>query len=169
MTNDIIVNTGRFIVLVLAQVLVFNNIHLFGYINPYVYLLFIMLFPIRKETRGLFLFVSFLMGLTIDLFSDSGGIHAASSLITAYIRPVIVRFAFGNTYEYQTLKIANTVIGQRVVYLSALILTHHFILFSLEIFSFTGLFTIITKTLLTAILTLLLCLMFIALFSRKRS
>jgi len=131
--------------------------------------LFIALFPIRKETRLLFLFLSFLIGLSVDLFSDSGGVHAAACVTVAYARPVILRFAFGNVYEYQTLKIASTAPGPRIIYLFFLILTHHLILFSLEIFSFTNILMILKKALFCTILTLLLSLMFISLFSRKRT
>lgn len=155
-------------ILVLAQVLIFNHINLFGYINPYIYVLFILLFPIRKESRMQFIFLAFLIGFFVDLFSDSGGVHAAASVSIAYIRPVVLRFAFGNAYEYQTLKIPTSSVGQRWTYLSILILTHHLLLFSLEIFSFTNTLLILNKTLLSSILTFVLCILFMALFSRKK-
>ena len=79
MNNVITTNSVRFIVLVLAQALVLNNINFLGYINPYIYILFIILFPI-KNNRMLFVFLGFLLGLSVDLFLDSGGVHAAASV-----------------------------------------------------------------------------------------
>ncbi|UNZ00175.1 rod shape-determining protein MreD [Zhouia spongiae] len=168
MNNDLIKIIVRFFVLILAQVLVFNHVNLFGYINPYVYILFILLFPVKKETRMLFIFLSFLIGLIIDIFSDSGGVHAAACVSIAYMRPVVLRWVFGNAYEYQTLKIASTSLGQRSLYMTILILTHHLILFWLEIFSFTSILLLLKKVLFTGILTLCLCIMFMILFSRKK-
>ena len=63
----------RFFVLIIGQALIFNNINFFGYINPYPYLLFILLFPIHAN-RSLFIFLSFMLGLFVDIFSDSGGL-----------------------------------------------------------------------------------------------
>jgi len=70
MTSLFSINTIRFILLVLIQVLVLKHINFMGYINPYIYILFIVLYPI-KNNRMLFLFLSFLLGLTVDMFLDS--------------------------------------------------------------------------------------------------
>ena len=93
MNNVIITHIVRFIALVLIQALVLNHINFLGYINPYIYILFIILFPI-KNNRILFIFLAFLLGLSIDLFLDSGGVHAAASVTISYIRPVILKFSF---------------------------------------------------------------------------
>lgn len=157
----------RFIILVLLQVTIFNNINFLGYINPYIYILFLILFPFDKDNRILFIFCSFLIGLTIDMFSDSGGVHAAACVTTAYFIPLMMRSIFGVSYDYHNIKIEKTYFGQRINYLIILILTHHFILFSLEIFSFAHILLILKKTLFSAIFTLILCLIFISLFSKK--
>src|SRR5690606_34328656 len=104
MNNDFFQNTARFFLLLLLQVVVFNNMHIFGYITPYPYILFIILFPANNDRYGLLLW-SFLLGLILDMFSDSGGIHAASCLILAYYRHNLFRISFGLSYEYQTVKI----------------------------------------------------------------
>ncbi|MDG3584076.1 rod shape-determining protein MreD [Galbibacter sp. CMA-7] len=169
MNKTTFINTVRFILLILLQVIIFNNINFLGYINPYIYILFIIFFPFDKDNRILFLFFSFLLGLSIDIFCDSGGVHAAACVCTAYCRPLMMRSVFGLSYDYHTIKIEKTHFGQRVNYLIILILTHHFILFSLEIFSFAHILLILKKTIFSAIFTLILCLIFISLFSRKSS
>jgi len=166
MNNAISTNIARFITLMLAQVIVFNNINFLGYINPYIYMLFIMLFPI-KNNRLVFLSLSFLLGLSLDLFSDSGGVHAAACVTIAYIRPVLLKFSFGMIYEHQTIKFSSTDFGQRLTYFSIIIFIHHLILFSLEIFNSAKIILILKKSLFSSIFTLILCLLITILFSKK--
>ncbi len=80
----------RFIILILLQVWVFNNIQFSGYINPYVYTLFILLLPF--ETPGwLLLLFAFATGLTIDMFTDTPGVHTSSTVFLAALRPVVIQ------------------------------------------------------------------------------
>ena len=123
-------NIVRFIALVLLQVIVLNNINFLGYINPYVYILFILLYPIDNN-RLLFIFLGFLLGLTVDMFSDSGGVHAAATVVIAYVRPIILKSTFGMMYEHQTVKISNSELGQRITYIALVAFVHHLVLFVL--------------------------------------
>lgn len=166
MNNLVISNTLRFIFLVLLQVLLLNNINFLGYINPYLYVLFIILFPFNGS-QMLFIFLSFLLGLSIDLFEDSGGINAAACLVVAYIRPAVLRFSFGVSYDYQTIKFSSTPFGSRISYVAIIVFVHHLILFLLEIFSFAHLLLVLKKTLYSGIFTILLVFLSLALFSRK--
>ena len=159
-------NIMRFILLVGLQVSVLNHINFLGYINPYVYILFIMLFPI-KNNRTLFIFLSFLLGLTIDIFSDSGGIHAAACVSIAYVRPVILKFSFGTVYEYQTIKFDTAEFSSKFIYIIIMTVIHHFILFSLEIFNISKVILTLQKTLFSSIFTIILCIMITIIFSRK--
>ena len=77
MKSDVFTNSIRFIVLVLTQVLILNHINLFGYVNPYLYILFIILYPLTGN-KSLLIALGFILGLTMDMFGDSGGIHAAA-------------------------------------------------------------------------------------------
>lgn len=143
--------------LLTAQILVFNNINFLGYINPYPYILFILLFPINGNKNTLLL-TSFLLGLTLDIFCNSGGIHATASTFLAYIRPNLFRFSFGVSYEYQTIKITDKITSERLLLLLIAIVLHHFILFSLEIFRLNLFFLILSKTLFTTIATFIVSL-----------
>lgn len=167
MTNTIIINTFRFILLVLLQVLLLNNINFLGYVNPYLYVLFLVVYPFNTP-QSLFLVIAFLLGLTIDTFEDSGGINAAACLVIAFIRPVFLRFSFGVSYDYQTVKLTNTPYGARVGYVMILVFIHHFILFTLEMFDFSHIFLILKKTLFSGIFTTLLILISLTLFKTRR-
>lgn len=166
MNNVITKNIARFIALILIQALVLNNINFLGYINPYIYVLFIILFPV-KNNRLLFIFLSFLLGLSLDMFLDSGGVHAAACVTIAYIRPIVLKFVFGATYDHLTVKFSSTELGQRFSYFSILIFIHHLIVFSLEIFNTSQILLALKKSLFSGIFTLILCLLLTVLFSRK--
>ena len=166
MSRSVIEQTTRFIVLVLLQVLILNNINFLGDINPYVYVLFIALFPVINN-RMTFIFLSFLIGLCIDIFSDTGGIHAAASVFVGYARPLFLKFAFGMTYEHQTIRISQSDIGQRLIYFTLIILVHHLILFSLEIFSLSMIPSILKLTLFSGIFSILLSILGTTLFSKR--
>jgi rod shape-determining protein MreD len=168
MNNVVFLNSVRFVVLVLAQAFIFNNIDLWGYINPYIYVLFILLYPISKN-ETLLLFLAFFLGLSIDFFSDSGGIHAASSLVIAYFRPWVLKFSFGVSYEYNTIKVSHTNFGRRLTYISILVTLHHLVLFSLESFNIQHTLFVLKSALFSSIFTIFLCLIFMVLFSRKAS
>lgn len=159
-------NIVRFLSLVLVQVLIFNNVNFYGYLNPYVYILFIVFFPV-KNNRPVLILVSFLLGLTIDMFLDSGGIHAAASVSVAYIRPLLLKSSFRMMYEHQSVKFSAVDFGSKITYIILLVFVHHFILFSLEIFSFSRIILILQKTLFSSIFTILLSVLISIIFTRQ--
>lgn len=158
--------TVQFIVLMLLQVLVLNHINFLDSINPYLYILFVLLYPVKNNRMG-FIFLSFLLGLSIDVFSDSGGIHAAATLTIAYIRPVVLKLFFGVAYAHQAIKFQQTGQGNRLMYIVVLTIIHHLILFSLEVFNGSEIILILKKTLSSGIFTILLCFFITILFTKK--
>ncbi|MFN3756432.1 MAG: rod shape-determining protein MreD [Flavobacterium sp.] len=162
-SNLLLSNSVRFVLLILFQVILFDHISFLKYVNPYPYLLFILLYPVNGNRMGLLL-SSFFLGLFIDMFNDSGGVHAAASVILAYLRPEFFKFSFGLSYEYQTVKINARLTPERFSFLLISILTHHITLFFLEIFRFSFLIDILLRTLFSAIFTLILCIMIIYMF-----
>ena len=156
-----------FIALVFLQVFVLNNILLFGYINPYIYIAFVFFYPLKKE-RFLFLTLAFLLGLTIDIFSDSGGINAFATLFIAFIRLFFIRLIFKKTeIDYPLFKIHDEAFGKVFNYVVILTLIHHFILFSLASFSFSNITEIIVNTIFSSVFTLVLFFLGSYIFSKK--
>ncbi|WGD33630.1 rod shape-determining protein MreD [Olleya sp. YS] len=166
MNSLLSIHTIRFVLLILLQVLLFSKINFLGYINPYIYLLFIVLYPV-KNNRILFLFLSFLLGLIIDVFMDSGGINATAALITAFVRPAVLKFSFGAVYEHQALKFNNIDFGQKLTYISILTFIHHFIYFLFEIFNISKILFVLQNTLFSGIFTIILCILITTIFSTK--
>ena len=159
-------NIIRFIALVLLQVLICNQMNFLGSINPYIYILFILIYPV-KNNRLSFILISFVPGILIDIFMDIGGVHAAASVTIAYMRPVFLKFSFGAAYEYQAIKFNDADLLPRVIYFTLLILIHHFILFILIIFDNSKAGMVVSNALSTGLFTLFLALTLTALFSRK--
>ena len=159
-------NIIRFIALVLLQVLICNQMNFLGSISPYIYVLFMLIYPV-KNNRLSFIFISFVLGILIDIFMDTGGAHAAASVTIAYMRPVFLKFSFGAAYEYQAIKFNDADLLPRVIYFTLLILIHHFILFILIIFDNSKAGMVVSNALSTGLFTLFLALTLTTLFSRK--
>jgi len=166
MNSTILLNIFRFVLLILTQVLIFNNLNFMGFINPMVYVIFFYWYPI-KANRALFMIIAFLLGFIIDIFSDTMALNALASLTIAYSRPVLMRFCFGVNYEFQNFSFKNTTNIQRVTLLALMVLIHHLIFFSLEILSIDHILLILKKVFATGIVTLILCTLFSSLFSPK--
>ncbi len=160
MNNTVIINSVRFILLLIAQVIVFNRIELFGFINAFPYVLFILLYPVDGN-RALFLISSFLLGLSIDAFLNSGGAHAAAGVVLAYIRPSIFKFSFGLSYEYQTIKINDRLSPERFSFILISVVIHHIILYLLEVFRLGLILDILLRSVCSAIFTIILCIIII--------
>ena len=169
MIRTIIINILRFIVLVFIQVFLLKNITLYNLATPYLYILFILLLPF--ETPNVVLFIlAFVMGLTIDAFYDTPGLHAAACVVLALARVLFINITvqkegFDNEPE-PTLSI----MGFRWFLIYALLLTfiHHFFLFNLEVFSFSGIQYTLSRVILSSVFTVFLMLVSGLLFySRK--
>ena len=149
--NNNLLNIFRFVILLAIQILIFNNINLFGYINPYPYLLFILLYPVNGN-KSVLLLSSFAIGLLLDMFLNSGGVHASASLILAFVRPSLFKFSFGLSYEYQTVKIADKLSPERITFLFLAVIIHHFVLFLLEYYRFSLIVDIFIRTFVNCII-----------------
>jgi len=166
MNKELVLRTLFFILLVLLQVLVFSNMRIGAYV-PYVYVLFVILFPIKSD-RYILLLSSFLLGLSLDFFFSSGGVHAAACTIIAYLRPQVLKFSFGRSYEFQTIKFSKVPIAAKIAYFSILIVIHHLVLFLLETFNLSFIGYSLKNTLFSSIYTLLLSLVLVTLFSKRK-
>ena len=89
MSRVIIINLIRFVLLVFLQVFLLKNISLYNLSTPYLYILFILLLPFEVPNVLLFL-LAFILGLTVDAFYDTPGLHAASCVLLAFVRVLFI-------------------------------------------------------------------------------
>ncbi|MBI2967470.1 MAG: rod shape-determining protein MreD [Bacteroidetes bacterium] len=169
MINLVTRNIIRFLVLVLFQVLVLNNIYLSGFINPNLYILFILLLPVNTAPPTVML-LSFFIGLSVDIFSDTGGMHAAASVFLAFCRPYILKLLSPREgYEYITEPaIKQLGFTWFLVYIFMLVLSHHLVLFYVEVFRFSEFFYTFAKVLLSTVTTVIIIFLVLFLVQRKK-
>lgn len=141
--------------LILCQVMVFNHIHFANTISTYPYILFILLLP-SNTNNALALVIAFVLGIIIDFYSDSGGIHAAACVPIAYIRPFVLRtVGTESKKDNYTPTIKDLGFNRYLTYAGIIVLIHHTILFYLEAFEFSLFFTTLLTTIGSSVLTLL--------------
>jgi len=167
MNSTLLVNIFRFILLLAVQIIIFDNMTFLGYIMPLPYILFIILYPVNSNKPSL-LISSFLLGLTMDFFSNSGGIHATACVILAFYRPFLFKFAFGVSYEYQTIKLNESLTPERFSFILLAVVMHHFTLFILEAFQVSFIWDILIRTLLSTVFTIISCIIIIYLIKPNK-
>ncbi|MBQ7551723.1 MAG: hypothetical protein IJT04_09385 [Bacteroidales bacterium] len=79
----------RFILLLILQILICNHIYLFGFLNPNIYLLALLLLPLDLPLSVQYI-IAFFTGLVVDAFQMTFGIHASAALLMVAVRPYII-------------------------------------------------------------------------------
>lgn len=150
---------GMFVVLVLVQVLILNNIQVSGLINPYIYILFILLLPFTIP-GWLLLGISFLLGISIDIFTNTPGIHSGATVLLGFLRPGIGQLISsreiiekGNTPNLNQLGFASF-----FKYVIISVLVHHLFLFFAETFSLGGILETLLRWVLSSFFSIVIIL-----------
>ena len=94
MINNLLRGFIYFVVFVLIQVLVLNNIHFLRIATPFLYLYFIIKMPVGSS-RTQVVFFSFIAGVVIDTFSNTPGMHAAACTLAGFCREPLIRVFMG--------------------------------------------------------------------------
>lgn len=169
MNRILIFNVLRFIILIFLQVFLLKNMVFYNLNVPFLYILFILLLPF--ETPNLLLFIlSFLLGITIDLFSDTLGLHAAACTILALLRIFFINITVQKDNYDSDPEPTLGIMGFRWFFFYTLILTffHHFFLFNLEVFKLAEILNTISRVLISSLFTILLIFTTELLFYRKK-
>jgi rod shape-determining protein MreD len=155
MINRILRHSLIFILLLLLQVLLFNNIQFSGYVNPYIYLMFILLLPFEIPA-WLLLIISFFTGLVIDLFSGTPGMHSSATLLAGFVRPFVLRIIAPRDGYESGADPSMFVYGFRwfLFYTSIIVVIHHTALFYLEVFRFTDFFRTLARVTLSSVFSI---------------
>ncbi|MFN8321389.1 MAG: hypothetical protein U0T74_01905 [Chitinophagales bacterium] len=168
MINQIPVNLFRLVLLLLAQILIFSNINLSSFVNPYIFPLFILLLPFETP-RWLLILIGFSSGLLLDFFLGSIGMHAAACLLIGYARPFLINIITPKGTEFE---ISPNVYAQGlswfVVYLGITMLVYLSVYFFIEAATFLNFFYMLLKILLSTLVSVSFMLIFLFLFSSKK-
>jgi rod shape-determining protein MreD len=176
--NLYIKNLLRFCIIIALQVLILNNITLYLFTEPagslfvpLVYPLFILLLPFETPVWVL-LFLGFFMGCSIDAFMTTAGMHAAATLLIAYLRTNVLNALMPhnlNEYAGQQPSIKNMGWMPFLVYSGFLIFVHHITFFMLESWSWVSLLSVLVKILTSFITSMSFILVYILLFTKQSS
>ncbi len=151
-------NIGRFLILVLIQVFIFNNIHLTSYgVVPVVYILYIILLPFETP-KWIVLLLAFFLGFSIDIFSDTLGLNAASSVLIAFIRPGLLNYLAPRTgYEIGSFpRIYYQGANWFLKYSISLVLIHQVSYYLLESFGFDNFWVLLYKVIIASLISMIL-------------
>lgn len=169
MISTIPKNIILFLLLVFVQVIILNHIQFSGFVNPYIYILFVLLLPFETPS-WLLLILGFFTGITIDIFSGTIAMHAIATTLAAYFRPFILTLlAPRDGYESKTsptLKYYG--LFWVVKYTIVIVLIHHSCLFFIEVFRFSGFFYTILRILFSSLLTSILIIISQLLFFKNK-
>ncbi len=157
-----------FVGLLLLQVFVLNNLHLGGYMNPFVYVLIVLSLPFNVS-GWLLLGCSFVAGYIVDLFMNTPGMHAAATVFMGFLRPWVLRWYYPHTEfvsgEYPNLREMG--ISSFFGYTLTLVFIHHLSLFTLELMSFRNFHLTLLRTLLSTGFSLLVIFIACSIFQSR--
>lgn len=122
----------------LAQVILFRNVALFDTAFCFIYVGFILLLPLEISLTAL-LFVSFGMGIAVDVFYDTAGVHAAATVFLGYIRPFLLQLIRPSSgYDgVEKPSVSKLSLSWFLLYTGSGLLFHHIILFALQDYDFS--------------------------------
>ena len=152
--NSVLRYTGAFFILIVLQLLIFNNIEFSGYVNPYIYVMFILILPVAIPS-WILLILAFLTGLVIDLFSGTIGVHAFATVMAGYARPWVLSLNITAEASEPETSPSSYRNGLRwfLIYVGTVVMIHHMALFFVEIFSFRNFFLTLLRVLLSTAAT----------------
>lgn len=158
MITEIFQRTLMLIVFCLAQVLVFNRVHVFNCATPFLYVYFAIIFP-RSYPRWAIMLWCFAMGLIIDAFSNTPGVASASMTLAGALQPMLLELFLPRDADEHIKVSAGTLnYGKFLTFTTILTLIFCMAFFALESFSFFDwlywLECVVGSTILTLILIL---------------
>ena len=149
---------GRYILVMVLQVLLFNQLQLWGACHPYIYILCLLMMPITLPHSADML-IGAGVGLVMDVFCNSLGVHTAACILLMYVRPYLIG-ALVNDKDRLNEQISLRAIGMEALfkYVVILVVLHHLTVFLLAAWSWTHIGFVLLETLVSSVLTILLIL-----------
>lgn len=156
------------LILIFVQVFVFSNFKINALFSPYIYILFILLYP-PNQNRYVFLLLCFLLGVGIDIFEHTGGINAFASVTIGLLSNHLLRMISGTKFfEIEEFQYSDFGAVQWFFYVIFMVFIHHFLLFWLESFSLLNFGNMMLKVLYSSAFTSIFVFFYLLLF-RKRA
>ncbi len=153
--------------LIFLQLLIFDRVNLFGFVNPSIYIIVLVIHRYDLDQFN-FIVIGFLLGFVMDVLSQSAGSHSFSCVTVSFLRPVITKFSLGPNYEDFSTPFSNGIlISNRILYYFLVIIFHQIILNTFSHFNWIHTFVILKLTIANSIFTFILIISILNLFSSK--
>lgn len=153
--------------LILLQSLIFDQINLFGFSNPMVYVLLFITYRFNLDQFN-FILIGFAVGLILDLLTQTAGGHTIASLSIVFLRPVIIRFALGSNYDIPNAIYTGVRWPNRMLYILLMLLIHQLIFSLIAFFSLAHFWTVIQYTIVNTIFSFILIVAILNLMSSQK-
>ena len=146
---------GRYIAVMLLQVLLFDQLQLLGVCHPYIYILCLLMMPITLP-HSVDMIIGAIIGLVMDVFCNSLGIHTAACILLMFVRPYLIG-AIVNDKDRLNEQISLHAIGMEAMlkYVILLVVLHHLTVFALGAWSWQHIGFVILETLVSSTVTIL--------------
>ena len=133
------------------------------------YVLAILLLPFETP-KFVVLFVAFALGVCIDFFYDSSGLHASACTVMGFARHYVLRYIAPREGYEVGAKPTSEEMGNTwfLSYAATLILLHHVVFFYLEVFRFSGFFHTLWRIVISSVGTFAMVYLIQFLFNRKK-
>lgn len=154
----IITEIGRLLLIFALQVLLFDHLHIGSWGLVMMYILFLINLPARIP-RWAEMIIGFMVGMMMDVWHASIGIHIAACVALTFVRPLLLN---NTVQDVERIKdnLSSQNIG-RAEYIKCaiiLIVLHHFIVFSLETWNIQFWWMVLLQTLISSVMTLVIIL-----------
>lgn len=145
---------GRYIVVMLLQVLLFDQLQLWGVCHPYIYVLCLLMMPITLP-HSVDMLIGAVVGGIMDVFCNSLGIHMAGCILIMFIRPYLLGIIVSDKDRLNE-QIGLHSIGMEALikYVAILVVLHHFTVFTLAAWSWHHIGFVLLETLVSSIVTI---------------
>ena len=154
MTSRTIIRARNFVLLALAQVIIFSQIHLFGYATACIFIIFLLKLP-RHTTRNETMIWAFLFGIVTDIFCNTPGIHSAAATAMAFSRKyILATFTHKGLPDDIVPGVRTLKWGGYIVYATICISIFFAVMFLLELFTVRHLSTLLISTAASVALTM---------------
>lgn len=153
--------------LIFLQVLIFDRINLFGFMNPSIYIVVLIIHRYDLDQFN-YIVVGFLLGFIMDVLSQSAGSHSLSCVTISFLRPLINKFSLGPNYEDFSSPFSDGIlISNKVLYCFLITMIHQIILNAYSYFNWTHTFVILKLTIANSIFTFIVIVSVLNLFTTK--
>lgn len=153
--------------LVILQVFIFSRMTFANVATPFIYIIFILLYPPQKS-QYIYLILCFLLGWGVDIFQDTGGIHALASITVALFRnPILRMISGGKLFDIEDFRFSDLNVGKWFIYTLLMVVIHHFLLLFLESFSISNINVTLLKSAYSSAFTLIFVYFYLILFRKS--